>query len=223
MRTIVGLALSAVIAAIAWFTVGQGILDKINESNERSGGGGPQEERTVSENQLAPIVKRLRAEVGSEARLVSVTLRPDSAEFEVVQGGRARGYRWRRGSEKLITFEVGGSGQAGQASNAPFPGSLLDTTAPGRIAKTISAREHGDFHLSIGDLQRADSGKPVWILRGTIGERGVAWYAPPNGSPVRPYDPSSPDLSKGAALGQCIQGAHGDPARLSRCVSRYSR
>src|SRR4051812_45136896 len=223
MRTIVGLALSAVIAVVAWFTVGQGILDKINESNARSGGGGPQNERTVSEAQLAPIVKRLRTQIGAEAQLVSVTLRPDSVEFEVVRKGRASGYRWRRGSDRLTTYEVGGSGQAGQASNGPFPGSLLDTKAPERIARTISAREHGDFHLSIGDLQRADSGKPVWILRGTIGERGVAWYAPPNGSPVRPYDPSSPDLSKGAALGQCIQGAHGDPARLSRCVSRCSR
>ena len=223
MRTLGGLALSAIIAVVAWFTVGQGILDKINESNARSGGGGPQSERTVSQSQLAPIVKRLSAQVGAEAQLVSVTLRPDSVEFEVVQGNRARGYRWRRGSDRLTTFEVGGSGQAGQASNGPMPFRLLDTAAPERIAKAISVREHGDFHLSIGDLQRADSGKPVWILRGTIGERGVAWYAPPRGSPVKPYDPSSPDLSKGAALGQCIQSAHGDPSRLSRCVSRYRR
>src|SRR5689334_11725717 len=138
MRTLGGLALSAVIAVVAWFTVGQGILDKINESNARSGGGGPQSERTVSETQLAPIVKRLRARVGAEARLVSVTLRPDSVEFEVVQGGRARGYRWRRGSDRLTTFEVGGSGQAGQPSNTPFPFRLLDTAAPERIAKAIS-------------------------------------------------------------------------------------
>lgn len=223
MRTLGGLALTAVVALVAWFTVGQGILDRINESNARSGGGGPQNQRTVSQAQLAPIVKRLRAEVGAEARLVSVTLRPDSVEFEVVRGGRARGYRWRRGSGRLMTFGVGGSGQAGRASNAPFAMRLLDTAAPERIARAISAREHGDFHLSIGDLQRADSGRPVWVLRGTIGERGVAWYAPPRGSPVKPYDPSSPDLSRGAALGQCIQGAHGDPARLSRCLSRYGR
>lgn len=223
MRTLVGLVLSAIVAAVAWFTVGQGIVDKVNESNERSGGGGPQNERVVSENQLAPIVKQLRDAVGSEAQLVSVTLRPDSVEFEVVQNGRARGYRWRRGKEGLQTFEVGGSGQAGQASNAPFRMSLLDTKAPERIAAQISKQEHGDFHLSIGDLQRAESGKVVWILRGTIGERGVAWYAPPGGRSVRPYDPSSPDLSKGAALGQCIQGAHGDPVRLQRCVSRYAR
>jgi hypothetical protein len=221
MRTLGGLALSAVIGLVAWFTVGQGILDRIDESNARSGGGGPQNERTVSQSQLAPVVKRLRAQVGAEVRLVSVTLRPDSVEFEVVQGGRARGYRWRRGSSRLTTFEVGGSGQAGRPSNRPFPFRLLETSAPERIAKAISVREHGDFHLSIGDLQRADSGKPVWILRGTIGERGVAWYAPPHGSPVRPYDLSSPDLSKGVALGQCVQSAHGDPARLSHCLSRY--
>jgi hypothetical protein len=223
MRTIVGYLLAAIIAAVAWFTVGQGILDDINASNARSGGGGPQGERVVSENTFAPIVQKLRGATGPEALLASVTLRPDSVEFEAVQRGHARGYRWRRDDDKVefTTFEVGGSGQAGQASNTPFKMSQLDTGAPERIAARISDAEHGDFHLSIGDLQRADSGKLVWILRGTIGERGVAWYAPPHGAPVKPYNPSSPDLSKGAALGQCIQGAHGDPARLQRCVARY--
>jgi hypothetical protein len=226
VRTLVGYGLAAIIAAVAWFTVGQGILDKINESNAREGGGGPQDERVVSEKQLAPVVEKLRRTVGSEAQLVSVTLRPDSVEFEVVQRGTARGYRWRRGDDAkdpLQTFEVGGSGQAGQASNAPFRMSQLVAAAPERIAASISAAEHGDFHLSIGDLQRADSGRLFWILRGTIGERGVAWYALPNGSRVKPYNPSTPDLSKGAALSQCIQGAHGDPARLQKCVARFRR
>jgi len=223
MRTVVGLALTAIVAAVAWFTIGQSTLDTINESNERSGGGGPQGERVVSESQFGPVVRKLRAQAGAEARLVSVTLRPDSVEFEVVSRGRARGYRWRRGDDRLMTYEVGGSGQAGQASNTPYGMSLLDTGAPERIAAQISKAEHGDFHLSIGDLQRADSGKVVWVMRGTIGERGVAWYASPAGRMVRAYNPASPDLSKGAALGQCIQSAHGDPARLSRCVSRYGR
>jgi hypothetical protein len=122
VRTLVGYGLAAIIAAVAWFTVGQGILDKINESNARGGGGGPKGERVVSEKQFAPVVEKLRRTVGSEARLVSVTLRPDSVEFEVVERGRARGYRWRRGDDAkdpLVTFEVGGSGQAGQPSNAP--------------------------------------------------------------------------------------------------------
>jgi hypothetical protein len=223
MRTIVGFALSAVIAAVAWFTVGQGILDKINESNARSGGGGPKDQRIVSERQFAPVVAKLKEAVGGEAQLVSVTLRPDSVEFEVLQRGRARGYRWRRGQERLKAFEVGAAGQAGQASNAPFPMSQLNTSAPERIAEAISGAERGDFHLSIGDLQRADSGTVVWVMRGTIGERGIAYYAPPTGRRIKVYDPSSPDLSKGAALGHCIQAARSDPARLQRCVARYAR
>jgi hypothetical protein len=221
MRTLVGLALSAIVALVAWFTVGQGVLDKINESNARGGGGGPQDQRVVSSNQLTPIVAKLRDAVGSEAQFAAVTLRPDSVEFEVVRGGRASGYRWRRGKEKLQRYEVGATGKAGQASNAPFRMSLLDTHGPERIAKAISAAEGGDFHLSIGDLQRADTGKLVWILRGTIGERGVAYYALPDGSRVKAYNPANPDLSKGAALGQCIQAAHGDPRKLQRCVKRF--
>src|SRR3954468_1781898 len=138
MRTVVGLALTAVVAVVGWFTIGQHTLDNINESNARSGGGGPQSERVVSEQQFGPVVRKLRAETGGGARLVSVTLRPDSVEFEVVKGGRASGYRWRRGEERLTTFEVGGSGQAGQASNAPFGMSLLDTGAPEQIAAQIS-------------------------------------------------------------------------------------
>jgi hypothetical protein len=223
MRTIVGYLLAAIIAAVAWFTVGRGILDDLNASNARSGGGGPQSERVVSENTFAPIVQKLRGATGPEAQLASVTLRPDSVEFEVVQRGHARGYRWRRDDDKVefTTFEVGGSGQAGQASNTPFKLSQLDTGAPGRIAARISDAEHGDFHLSIGDLQRADSGKLVWILRGTIGERGVAWYAAPDGSRVKRYDPSSTDLSAGAALSKCISRAHNDVAKVQRCVARF--
>jgi hypothetical protein len=221
MRTIVWSALSLGLAAILWFTVGQGIRDKIDESNARSGGGGPQSERVVSESQLAPIVKKLRDEIGTHFQLAVVTLRPDSVEFEVVQKGHARGFRWRRGKERLQTYEVGGTGQAGQASNAPYSSELLDTKAPQRIAAQISKAEDGDFRNSISDLQRADSGKVVWVMRGTIGERGVAYYAPPSGRSIKPYDPSSADLSKGAALGQCIQSAHGDPARLQKCLAKF--
>jgi hypothetical protein len=223
MRTIVWSLLSLGLAAILWFTVGQSIRDKIDESNARGGGGGPQSERVVSENQLAPIVKKLRDEVGTDFQLAVVTLRPDSVEFEVVRKGRARGYRWRRGKEELQAYEVGGTGQAGQASNAPYSAGLLDTKAPQRIAAQISKAEDGDFQSSISDLQRADSGKVVWVMRGRIGERGVAYYAPPSGRGVKPYDPSSADLSKGAALGQCIQSAHGDPARLQKCLARFGR
>src|SRR3954469_19096817 len=214
MRTLVGLALTAIIAAVAWFTVGQDTLDKINDSNARSGGGGPLEERIVSARRFVPIVARLRRAVGPEARLGSVTLRPDSAECEVLKGGRASGYRYRDGVEGLERFDVGASGRAGQPSNRPWPMSLLDPRGPERITRAISRGESGDFQLSIGDIQRAETGAVIWIMRGRIGERGVAWYAPPDGSPVKPYDPSKPELSKGAALGECIRKARTDVTKV---------
>jgi hypothetical protein len=100
-RALVGLALTAVVAAVAWFTVGQGTLDKINKSNARAGGGGPLNERIVAARRFTPIVARLRRQVGSEAQLVTATMRPESVEFEVLEGGRARGYRYRDGQAKL--------------------------------------------------------------------------------------------------------------------------
>jgi hypothetical protein len=221
MRTLVGLALTAAVAAVAWFTVGQDVLDKVNESNARSGGGGPPEQRIVSARRFTAIVERLRDEVASEARLVSVTIRPDSVEFVVFQRGRASGYRYSDGRDGLQRFEVGGAGHAGRAESAPWPMALLDPKAPQRITRAISTAERGDFLLSIGDLERASSGKVVWVMRGRIGERGIAYSAPAEGSRIKPYDPSSPELSAGARLGQCIQRAQGDPAGLQRCVRLY--
>jgi hypothetical protein len=222
-RQLVGFALTAIIGAVAWFTFGHKILDKVNESNARAGGGGPFNERIVSARRFAPVVATLKKTVGSEARLAVVTLRPDSVEFEVVRHGRAKGYRYRDGNDRLQTYEVGASGQAGQASNHPFPISQLDPRAPERISRAITRREGGDFLLSIGDLQRAETGKLIWTMRGRIGEdRGVAWYAPPRGEPVKPFDPSKPELSKGAALGRCIQKAGTDVAKVQRCVRLYT-
>jgi hypothetical protein len=221
MRTLVGLALTAIIAAVAWFTVGQDTLDKINDSNARSGGGGPLEERIVSARRFTPIVARLRRAVGPEARLVAVTLRPDSAEFEVLQGGRASGYRYRDGVEGFERFDVGTTGRAGQPSNRPWRMSLLDPRGPERITRAISRAESGDFQLSIGDIQRAETGAVIWIMRGRIGERGVAYYAAPDGSHVKAYDPSKPELSKGAALGECIRKAGTEVTKVQRCVARY--
>jgi hypothetical protein len=221
-RTLMGLALTAAIAAIAWFTVGKSTLDDINKSNARAGGGGPLNERIVSARRFTPIVARLRREVGPEAQLVAVTLRPDSVEFEVVQGARAHGYRYRDGHDRVETYDVGTTGKRGHPSNGPWRMSLLDPRAPERITRAISNAEHGDFQLSIGDIQRAETGKVIWTMRGRVGERGVAWYAPPRGSPIKPFDPSKPELSKGAALGDCIRKAHNDVARVQRCVARYA-
>ena len=182
-RTLMGLAVTAVVAAIAWFTIGKSTLDDINRSNARAGGGGPPNERIVSASRFTPIVARLKREVGPEARLVAVTLRPDSVEFEVFQGGRARGYRYRDGRDGLEIYDVGATGKPGQPSNGAWRMWLLDPRAPERITRAVSSAEHGDFQLSIGDIQRAETGKLIWTMRGRIGERGVAWYAPPRGSP----------------------------------------
>ena len=222
-RRLFGLLTTAIVLAVGWFTVGHRVLDKINATTAGAGGGGPLEKRIVSARRFGPIVAKLRRTVGSQARLSVVTVRPDSVEFEVVRRGRASGYRFRDGESRLETFDVGGSGQLGKPSNRPWRMALLDPRAPERIARAISRREGGDFKLSIGDLQRADTGKLIWTMRGRIGERGVAWYAPPSGAPIKPFDPGKPELSKGAALGQCILAAHNDVAKVKRCARRYAR
>src|SRR3954463_14278172 len=119
-RMLLRLALPAIVAAIAWFTVGQSTLDKINKSNERAGGGGPLDERIVSARRFTPIVARLKQATGSEARLSVVPVRPDSVEFEVVQGERPRGYRYRDGQEGFEQFDVGTTGGPRQASHPPW-------------------------------------------------------------------------------------------------------
>jgi hypothetical protein len=222
-RPITRIAVSVAIAAIAWFTVGKSTLDRINKSNERAGGGGPQNERIVSARRLTPIVARLKRTAGSEAQLAVVTIRPDSVEFEVVRRGGARGYRYRDGRDGFETFDVGATAKPGQPSNRPWPISLLDPKAPERMTRAISIAEHGDFQLTIGDIQRAETGKVIWTMRGRIGERGVAWYAPARGAPIKPFDPSKPELSKGAALADCIRNAQPDVAKVQRCVARYAR
>jgi len=214
---------SVAIAAIAWFTVGKSTLDRINKSNERAGGGGPQNERILSARRLTPIVARLKRTAGSEAQLAVVTIRPDSVEFEVVRRGSARGYRYRDGRGGFETFDVGATAKPGQPSNRPWPISMLDPKVPERMTRAMSRAEHGDFQLSIGDIQRAETGKVIWTMRGRIGERGVAWYAPASGAPIRPFDPSKPELSKGAALADCIRNAQPDVAKVQRCVARYAR
>ena len=217
---LVGLVITAIIAAVAWFTVGQDILDRINESNTRSGGGGPQDERMVSEKRFGPIVADVRRKLGRDARLTTVTLRPTSAEFiHSVDGTAARGLRWEDHDPRLRRFET----NAPVGSPKSWAIESLDPGAPQRIARAISKAEGGDFLLTIGDLQRANSGRLVWVMRGRIGEeRGVAYYARPDGGNVKRYNPASPELSQGAGIARCIQRAAGDPAKIRACVGRFT-
>ena len=58
-------------------------------------------------------------------------------------------------------------------------------------------------------------------MRGRIGERGIAYYAPASGRRIAPYDPSNAELSSATQLSQCIARAKGDPAKLQACVKRF--
>ena len=187
-----GLVLTALIGVGAWLLFGQKILDDLEERNERAAGGGPFEERMVSARQFGPIVADLREREGRRAPMVTVVMRADSVEFVLRESGRLRGWRWRGKKGPLRRF-------APQATADPayrrktWPLSRLDPRAPGRISRSISAREGGDFRISIGDAGRAGSGRIVWVMRGLVGERGVAYAGRADGRGVGVYNPALPD------------------------------
>ena len=228
-RSIVGRLLSLLvtlaIGGVLWLTVGKDVLDDVQSDTERQGGGGPQSERIVDAGNFGPMVKALRREVGRDARMLSVTLRPTSAEFVVRDGDSALGYRSEDGGDDLERVQVNVTGPGGVREGA-WPISKLDPDAPERMARAISDKEGGDFHLSLADLERQGSGKLVWVMRGTIGERGVAYAARPDGSKARVYDPGSdPDVSSVppsvSRLTDCVRRASGDPQALQECTRRY--
>ena len=214
---LIGFAMTAAFAAVVWFAVVPGIRDRI----EDIGGGGPFGERIVSAERFTPVAAQLRKAAGSEASIASVTVRPSSVEMVAVTAGRARGYRWRNGHDDLQTFEVGASGEVGRVRTKPFSMRKLDPRALERMSRAISAREGGDFRLSIADLERAETGKIVWIVRGMVGERGIAWFAGSNGRRVKPYSPVDPDLSRSARRVQCTSRADNKAAKVKRCLERF--
>src|SRR4051794_40057200 len=86
---LVSMAFSFGLLAVLWFTVGHGIVSDVRNDTARQGGGGPQSERIVNEQNFAPVVDALRDKVGSDADLLSVTMRPTSVEFVVRDGAKA--------------------------------------------------------------------------------------------------------------------------------------
>jgi len=187
-----GLVLTALVAVGGWFLFGQRILDDIQEQQERGSGGGPFDQRLVSAKRFGPIVAALREHEGPRAPMVTVVMRADSVEFVLRERGELRGWRWRGKKGPLRPFEP----QAGADPvylKRTWPLSKLDVRAPGRISRSISAREGGDFRVSIGDVGRTgDGGRILWIMRGLVGERGVAYAARANGRGVGQYNPSLP-------------------------------
>jgi hypothetical protein len=184
---LVGLVVTLLVAWFAWTQFGDDIRDRVDESNARSGGGGPFEKRIVSKDRFTGVVNDLLDETGGEARFVSVTMRPLSVEFVTVDG---RGFRWRDKHEDLQKYDAGP-----QEESKGWPITKLLPDAPQKVSKAIDEFESGDFHLSLGTLERANSRNLVWVLRGIVGERGVAYSADYKGHGVKRYNPASPELS----------------------------
>lgn len=213
---LISLAFSAGLAAILYFTFGKGIINDVK--NVARDGGGPQDERIVDKRQFGPIVKTLRKEVGSEAQLLTVTMRPTSVEFSVRDGSRVKGYRAEPGSDDLDDVGVNLSGSGTVEENAWSIGKL-EPGAPGRIAKAISRKESGDFHLSIATLERESNGKLLWDMKGTIAGRGVSYTARPDGSKVRTFDPTDGVPKSVKNIGECIRKAGSDANRIQACTN----
>jgi hypothetical protein len=187
-----GLILTVVVGFGGWFLFGERTLNDLREQNERAAGGGPFDERLVSAKRFAPVVAELREREGPRAPMVTVVMRSGSVEFVLRKRGGLRGWRWR-GDGPLVPFEP----QAGADPvylRRTWPLSKLDARAPGRISRSISEREGGDFRVSIGDVGRAGSGRIVWVMRGLVGERGVAYAARSDGRRIGSYNPSLPGL-----------------------------
>jgi hypothetical protein len=207
--------------ALLWFTVGQNVVSEISSDTARQGGGGPQSERIVNEENFAPVVDALRDKVGADAKLLSVTMRPTSVEFVVRDGGKATGYRSDDGSTDLDEVGVNLYGP-GTVADSAWPIAKLDEAAPEKIAAAISSKESGDFNLTIATLERESNGKLMWDMKGTVGGKGVAYVARPNGSKVEVFNPVAPSQSsvpQGVTdIQDCIKAAKNDPAKLQACA-----
>ena len=215
LGALLSLAFTAGIAAIMYFAFGKGILN--NVKNLTRDGGGPQEERMVDKRQFGPIVKSLRKEVGSEAQLLTVTMRPTSVEFAVRDGSRAKGYRAEPGSDDLDDVGVNLSGSGTVKENAWSIGKL-EPGAPGRIAKAISRKESGDFHLSIATLERETDGRLLWDMKGTIDGRGVSYTAAPDGSKVRTFKATDGVPKSVRNIGECLREAGSEAGKMQACT-----
>ena len=88
-----------------------------------------------------------------------------------------------------------------------------------------AAEGGADFHLTIAKLERQSSGKLLWEFEGTIDGTGIAYTANANGSKVRKFDPTSPEISGVPSsitrLQKCISRAKGDPTKLQACTAQY--
>lgn len=173
-----GLVLTVLIGAAAWFLFGKDILNDLREDTARESGGGPRSERIYREDQFRPAVEEMRDEVGRNARVLEVSMRADRLEFHVRDGGDDVVYVSDDGD--YDDLEKDDSAIVTASPSESYSLRRVNPAAPQRIVEKIERREDGEFLTTQFRLMR-DGGKLGWSVNGRVGQRGVGYYAPPNG------------------------------------------
>jgi hypothetical protein len=178
-QRLLGLLMTLAIGAGAWFLFGKDILDDLRNDVAREEGTGPRSERIYRREQFGPALERLKDEAGRRSRLFEVSLRADRLEFQVKRG---------RG----VTVYVGDDGDYDDLERDPnavvtatrtFSVRRVDPAAPQRIVERVERREHGEFRTTQLRLMRGGR-RLEWTVHGRVGQRGVGYYARPDGRRV---------------------------------------
>jgi hypothetical protein len=175
-QRLLGLLMTLAIGAGAWFLFGKDILDDLREDTARQEGRGPRSERIYRREQFGPALERLKDEAGRRARLYEVSLRADRLEFQVKRGGGATVYVGDDGDYDDLERDP----NAVVTTTSTFSIRRVDPAAPQRIVERVERREDGEFLTTQLRLMR-DGGKLGWTVHGRIDQRGVGYYARPDG------------------------------------------
>ena len=178
-QRLLGFLMTLAIGAGAWFLFGKDILDDLREDTARQEGLGPRGERIYRREQFGPALERLRDEVGPRARLYEVSLRADRLEFQVKRGGGAAVYVGDDGDYDDLERDP----NAVITATGTFALRRVKAAAPQRIVKRVERRERGEFRTTQLRLM-LDGGKLGWTVHGRVGQRGVGYYARPDGRRV---------------------------------------
>jgi hypothetical protein len=181
-QRLLGLLMTLVIGVAAWFLVGKNILDDLKDETAREEGGGPRSERIYRRSQFEPAVARLRDEVGPGARLLEVSMRADRLEFHIRRGRDADVYVSENGDYDNLKKDD--SVIATVPASSAYSLRRLDSAAPQRIVARIEKREGGGDFLTTQFRLLRDGGKLSWSVNGRVGQRGVGYYASPDGRRV---------------------------------------
>ena len=141
VQRLIGLVMTVVIGAAAWFLFGKDILDDLKEDTARQEGRGPRSERIYQRSQFGPALRELKAEVGRNARLYEVSLRADRLEFQVKSGGGVAVYVSDDGDYDDLERDPNAVVTATDTFSIPASGRVRRSESSGRS----SAKERGEF------------------------------------------------------------------------------